>query len=338
MNQCYLSDYQNNRSQNLNFIKFIAALAVIVSHSYPLSQGANCKDFLLKISNQTLGLGGVAVAVFFISSGFFVTKSIEKSKGNHYLVNRFKRIFPPLWFVLILTILICSLFFTSCRLKEFFLSKDFLVYCLNFLLIPIHNLPGVFSNNIFPGAINGALWTLPIEFFCYIVLYVLYKLNLVNKKFYKMSLIPVLLLFIVVYYINIPVILLVRGYFAPLFMFYLGSFFWVFKDRIRMDLKLFVICLVLFVISIFAKQGHLGLLLFFPYIVLFSSFGLKQINTNVANLGNYSYGIYLCGWPIQQMVVSLFGGSMSVLMNVLICLPLAIIMGYFTYNIIEKKI
>ena len=35
MNQCYLSDYQNNRSQNLNFIKFIAALAVIVSHSYP---------------------------------------------------------------------------------------------------------------------------------------------------------------------------------------------------------------------------------------------------------------------------------------------------------------
>lgn len=212
-----------------------------------------------------------------------------------------------------------------------------MVYCLNFLLIPIHNLPGVFTNNIFSGVINGALWTLPIEFFCYIALYVLYKLNLVNKKFYKMSLIPVLLLFIVVYYINIPVILLVRGYFAPLFMFYLGSFFWVFKDRIRMDLKLFVICLVLFVISIFAKQGHLGLLLFFPYIVLFSSFGLKQINTNVANLGNYSYGIYLCGWPIQQMVVSLFGGSMSVLMNILICLPLAIIMGYFTYNIIEKK-
>lgn len=99
MNQCYLSDYQNSRSKNLNFFKFIASLAVIVSHSYPLSQGANCKDFLLNISNQTLGLGGVAVAVFFLSSGFFVTKSIEKSKGNHYIVNRIKRIFPPLWFV-----------------------------------------------------------------------------------------------------------------------------------------------------------------------------------------------------------------------------------------------
>lgn len=338
MNQCYLSDYQNNRSQNLNFIKFIAALAVIVSHSYPLSQGANCKDFLLKISNQTLGLGGVAVAVFFISSGFFVTKSIEKSKGNHYLVNRFKRIFPPLWFVLILTILICSLFFTSCRLKEFFLSKDFLVYCLNFLLIPIHNLPGVFTNNIFPGVINGALWTLPIEFVCYIVLYVLYKLNLVNKKFYKISLIPVLLLFVVIYYVNLPIILLVRGYFAPLFMFYLGSFFWVFRDKIIMDFKIFILCSVLFVISIFMKQGQLGLLLFFPYIVLYSSFSFKQINANMANLGNYSYGIYLCGWPIQQMVVSLFDGSMSILVNVLICLPIAIIMGYLTYSLIEKRI
>lgn len=79
MNQCYLSDYQNSRSKNLNFIKFIASLAVIVSHSYPLSQGSNCKDFLLKISNQTLGLGGVAVAVFFISSWFFVIqKSMKK--------------------------------------------------------------------------------------------------------------------------------------------------------------------------------------------------------------------------------------------------------------------
>ncbi len=79
-------------------------------------------------------------------------------------------------------IVVCALFFSSYSLIDFFVSTDFFKYCLNFILIPVHNLPGVFTNNIYPGVINGPLWTLPLEFVCYIILLIAYKLNLVNKK------------------------------------------------------------------------------------------------------------------------------------------------------------
>ena len=59
-----LCRYENARSKNLNFFKFLAAIAVIVSHAYPLSKGEAYKDFLLNISGQSLGLGGLAVSVF----------------------------------------------------------------------------------------------------------------------------------------------------------------------------------------------------------------------------------------------------------------------------------
>ena len=174
-NSVSLKKFESTRSNNLNLVKFIAALFVIISHAYPLCKGAEYNDILSDLSRNSIAFGSLAVAIFFMSSGFFVTKSLLKSKDSKkYLHNRFIRIFPPLWFTLIVCILVCGLFFSTYSLGKYFLSSDFFKYCLNFILIPIHNLPGVFMNNIYPGVINGPLWTLPIEFVCYLVLLLAY--------------------------------------------------------------------------------------------------------------------------------------------------------------------
>lgn len=333
-NSVSLKKFESTRSNNLNLVKFIAALFVIISHAYPLCKGAEYNDILSDLSRNSIAFGSLAVAIFFMSSGFFVTKSLLKSKDSKkYLHNRFIRIFPPLWFTLIVCILVCGLFFSTYNLGKYFLSIDFLKYCLNFILIPIHNLPGVFMNNIYPGVVNGPLWTLPIEFVCYLVLLLAYKLNLVNKKSYKY----VALLFIVAF-VGINLIpLSIKGYIQPCFLFFWGSFYWIYRDKITMNNTYFLISLVAFVLLIVLGYGHVASFLFVPYLTLYIAFCLPQCNNRLSSLGNLSYDIYLCGWPIQQMVISLFGGSMLVGMNILISIPLSILVGYITYSLVEKN-
>lgn len=333
-NSVSLKKFESTRSNNLNLVKFIAALFVIISHAYPLCKGAEYNDILSDLSRNSIAFGSLAVAIFFMSSGFFVTKSLLKSKDSKkYLHNRFIRIFPPLWFTLIVCILVCGLFFSTYSLGKYFLSSDFFKYCLNFILIPIHNLPGVFMNNIYPGVINGPLWTLPIEFVCYLVLLLAYKLNLVNKKSYKY-----VALLVIVAFVGINLIpLSIKGYIQPCFLFFWGSFYWIYRDKITMNNTYFLISLVAFVLLIVLGYGQVASFLFAPYLTLYIAFCLPQCNNRLASLGNLSYDIYLCGWPIQQMVISLFGGSMLVGMNILISIPLSILVGYITYSLVEKN-
>lgn len=333
-NSVSLKKFESTRSNNLNLVKFIAALFVIISHAYPLCKGAEYNDILSDLSRNSIAFGSLAVAIFFMSSGFFVTKSLLKSKDSKkYLHNRFIRIFPPLWFTLIVCILVCGLFFSTYNLGKYFLSIDFLKYCLNFILIPIHNLPGVFMNNIYPGVVNGPLWTLPIEFVCYLVLLLAYKLNLVNKKSYKY-----VALLVIVAFVGINLIpLSIKGYIQPCFLFFWGSFYWIYRDKITMKNTYFLISLVAFVLLIVLGYGHVASFLFVPYLTLYIAFCLPQCNNRLASLGNLSYDIYLCGWPIQQMIISLFGGSMLVGMNILISIPLSILFGYITYSLVEKN-
>lgn len=333
-NSVSLKKFESTRSNNLNLVKFIAALFVIISHAYPLCKGAEYNDILSDLSRNSIAFGSLAVAIFFMSSGFFVTKSLLKSKDSKkYLHNRFIRIFPPLWFTLIVCIVVCGLFFSTYSLGKYFLSSDFFKYCLNFILIPIHNLPGVFMNNIYPGVINGPLWTLPIEFVCYLVLLLAYKLNLVNKKSYKY-----VALLVIVAFVGINLIpLSIKGYIQPCFLFFWGSFYWIYRDKITMNNTYFLISLVAFVLLIVLGYGQVASFLFVPYLTLYIAFCLPQCNNRLTSLGNLSYDIYLCGWPIQQMVISLFGGSMLVGMNILISIPLSILVGYITYSLVEKN-
>ena len=64
-----LGDVARNRDNNLNLIRMIAALAVLVSHAYPIALGPDAVQPLQRLTGNTLG--GLAVAVFFVISGFF---------------------------------------------------------------------------------------------------------------------------------------------------------------------------------------------------------------------------------------------------------------------------
>ncbi len=63
------------RSSNINVLKFICAIAVIIGHQSYIYAGK--EDVLSQLSHGQCGIGGIAVAVFFFLSGLYVSKSLE---------------------------------------------------------------------------------------------------------------------------------------------------------------------------------------------------------------------------------------------------------------------
>ena len=166
----------------MNLIRFIAAILVIYSHSYPIGTGTDAGEPLMRVSGGQIGFGSLAVCVFFVFGGFLICKSMLRVRdGKTYFKARCIRIFPPLIFVAVCSAFLLGPFYTNLPLGEYFTSAGTYRYLLNGCMVLQHNLPGVFENNIYAGVVNGALWTLPVEFLCYIMCYVMYRLRLLGS-------------------------------------------------------------------------------------------------------------------------------------------------------------
>src|SRR4051812_37390900 len=100
-----LSDVARGRDNNFNLIRVLAALAVLVTHSFTLALGTSDAEPFA----HSLGMtpGGMAVDIFFVTSGFLVTASmLQRQNIIAFLWARALRIFPALWVMLIVTVLL----------------------------------------------------------------------------------------------------------------------------------------------------------------------------------------------------------------------------------------
>lgn len=323
----------------LNVLRFICAIMVIVAHAYTLSLGANHVDFLGNLTNDRIGLGSLAVAILFFSSGLLVSKSLlQKKDCKQFIKGRVLRIFPPLILTVIITVFVLGVFITKLDIMNYLSDMETYKYLLNGILIPVKNLPGVFEGNVFSSAVNGALWTLPVEFACYMILLLFFKLKLANKVIINRAFWLAIISFLLINYAPIPALNMVRGYTYPVYMFYLGVWSYINCDKITLNTKMGVLFFILFILTIVFNIIDIGMFLLFPYIFLTVIYYTFECTKKVGQVGKLSYGVYLCGFPIQQTIVYAFGGAMSPYLNMLISIPIAIVVGYIIYCIAEKPI
>ncbi len=143
-------------------MRLIAALLVVVSHTFPLS-GAPPLTIL-----GVEDLGALGVSIFFVISGYLVTASYRRDPKT-YLIKRILRIEPGLIASLVVTVALLALV-TTAPAAEYWPAAG--MYVLrNALLYPAtYDLPGVFATVPIAGVVNGVLWTLRLEFTFYVVL------------------------------------------------------------------------------------------------------------------------------------------------------------------------
>lgn len=293
------------KNNSFHLIRLVCCLFVIYEHSVLLSQ----VDYI------SMGFSGLAVKVFFILSGFWVTISLLRVNTiKDYVLKRCKKIIPPYFTVVILSVIILS-FFSSLSKKEYFSSIEVWQYllanlsALNFL----HpNLPGVFENLPDNGVVNGALWTIKIEIAFYICLP--FFLHIMDKCKNKQAF--VLLIFYIIsvlYSIAIYFITPMKGSFAklehqfPAFITYFicGMVFVFYYDKLQTYLKYLLLpSIVVLILKFYTENWFLNIVILpvgLSIVVFWIAIKLTFLGNVVSN--DFSFGMYLVHCPLIMLFV-----------------------------------
>lgn len=332
-----------NRTNNFDFLRLLFAFFVIISHSFILSGAENC-DWLCKFTNGRLYFSYLGLRGFFVISGFLIFQSLERSKGVvDYYWKRFLRIFPGLFFVLLITVML-SLFVYEGGVLSYFTNISIWTYIPNNLSLYNlqYNIQGVFENNPYKSAINGSLWTLCYEFSFYIILSLLIFLKSTNTKKILIFLGYFCLLIVNSFYfdrfpdanlysINSKYVLDFGFYFMS------GSLLAATNINKSKHLNYFLYgFLFLFIVTVFYNLSLFLFYLSLPFII--TALGLKSfpVINNLGNkIGDFSYGVYIYAFPIQQALMYYF--DLRYLNLIFYSTVLSLVAGYFSWNLIEKK-
>ena len=163
-----------NKNNNFDFLRFLFSVFVVISHCYPLSGGSEKTQWIYEITNGQIVLASLGLNGFFVISGFFIFQSLQRSKSlRSYFQKRFLRLFPGLFVVLVLTIMLVPFVYKGNG--SLYSNFAFYTYLPNNLSLYgfQSSIKGVFDTHNY-HSINGSLWTLRYEFSFYVALAFLY--------------------------------------------------------------------------------------------------------------------------------------------------------------------
>ncbi len=315
-----------------------------------LTAGDRSADALLRFSKGGLTLGGFAIGFFFLAAGFFSEKGLAKKDAKSYLVDRARRLFPALWVVVAASV-VMGLFVTELSKSAYLLDLRTWRYLCNGLLIPVHELPGVFTHHLYAPTVNGALWTLTMEAVCYVGAVILcagfgWRKHAVLRRI-LMAVFLVALIFCYAAGILGEAILRCIGMFA--FGLFAsaeqeGGFF---KGRIRaVRFQAILGCGLLIPVILFGKAAwEIWMYLGLPFVLYELFFDCKyQVPSPVSKAGDISYEMYLAGFPIQQLLLELDPGigagfhfALTVVLDIAVATLLHILIGKVFGTLKTKK-
>ena len=155
------TDHHNN----LTALRWFAACLVLYGHAF-VFLGLPEPLFL-----QWVPMGPLGVYIFFAISGYLVAQSWQRDPNvPRFLAKRALRIFPGLLVCTLLSVLVLGPWLTTLDMATYWRNEHTRGYFTNVALYMTYHLPGVFAQNKLPHAVNGSLWSLPVEFFMYLLL------------------------------------------------------------------------------------------------------------------------------------------------------------------------
>jgi peptidoglycan/LPS O-acetylase OafA/YrhL len=321
---------ERREENNFDVLRLFAALLVLFGHSFDIIHGY---EPLTNVS-----WGDVGVLIFFSISGFLVCRSWDYNPHlGAFALKRGLRLLPGLTVALLVTAVILGPLVSSESAGAYFSDPTTKSYVLNNVLLQTDfSLPGVFMHNIDPGAVNGSLWTLPVEVKAYtllaaaalisgwirfrglIVLAGVYaviamfpgaRLWLPGAPHYTAFLTNLQMPFATVHSAGLAS--LTDDY--TIFTVYVAAFgigagLYVLRRWVPVVWPLALVALAVAVDAITSQIGDTALFMLVfsvPYLVLWIAYRTHSFLRLPAWCGDYSYGIYVYAFPVQQTVSQL---------------------------------
>ena len=310
-----MGERQNMYNNNINTLRFLGAFLVLFGHTFVLCGGPGggydpISQWLKGVTAYQAKLPGIGVAMFFVLSGYLVTRSFDNRRSLiQYLEARALRIFPALWVTLLLTVLVLGPLVTTLEPGAYFTHQgtwNYLFY--NAKLYPdiMHRLPGVFMENPRAGGVNGSLWTLPVEVRMYALVALLGVAGVIRRR----AVFNLVALVIAIWFMLSPdhFFLLYRPQHEVLAVYFLlGALFYVNRDSISYHWIGVALLGALVFISFKGAIYNLVYATWFSYLVLYLSFHRRIKLPDLGKHGDFSYGLYLWAFPVTQVNILIFG-------------------------------
>ena len=337
-----LSETLERGNNNFDLIRLIAALAVMLGHSYGLQAGSKMESMLVFTHRESFG--SLAVYGFFLISGMLVSASFFKQPSPMRFVSlRALRIWPGAIVCALFIGLIVGPLFSRLTVFDYFANTQTLLWLLQNTTLIGHVggvLPGLFESSVLKGFANATVWTLPVELNCYVIVLLVGMAGVIGSK--RRTLIAVgLAAAIFAMFANHPPAFLPMGSFFmlplaysfyPVPFFLLGMLLYAYRENIRLSWIPSVLLAVAYVVFRFSVISTILLYPAFAYGLLWlaSANFLKRLKPK----HDYSYGIYLYGFVIQQIVASVYP-SLNNYLAFLISVPVTVALAAASWHWVE---
>ena len=331
-------------TSGFDYLRIGLAVAVVGVHSLRITTGP---DALEAVSVPMAALINLILPLFFGLSGFLVAGSLERVRDLRvFLAFRALRIFPALTVEVALSAAVLGLLLTTLPTSEDLTDPLTARYLANAAGIVSFRLPGVFGANP-TQEVNGSLWTVPYELECYILLSVLALLTVARRPRLLAGLVLVWgLLLCASTVLNVSdtgmAVTVAGAETARVSVSYLlvpsflaGVALYVIRDRVPFSNALTAAAGLLAWACLLSPWTY-GLATF-PAAYLAAGLGLQTPpKSRLLRSGDYSYGVYLYAYPVQQAVWQLAPAGQSYVGNLVISLVCVSLFAVFSWHVIEK--
>ena len=336
------TDPREFHRNNFDFLRFVLAMTVLLSHCWVLVRASNDSEPAWRLSRGQTTLGSLAVAGFFLISGFLITGSwVNKPNLRSYLAKRCARIYPGFTAASFVCALVIVPLATRGPVASFGRRVLEAVFCAaTFQQV---SGPGAFSGNPRPGDIDAPLWTIGYEFLCYLGLAAAGMCGLLRRRWVIASAWVVLYLAMLALAafpqpFGLPATLHHLSGRAVLILYFLaGSAIYLYRDALPYSHLAAIFALTLIGTSLLVPWVFQFVLpICGSYLLIYIAFSEWLPLNHFGFYGDFSYGIYLYAFPIQQAVIMSLHKIPTPQMLFAIAAPLAVAAGITSWYLVER--
>lgn len=332
---------------SIGFLRLALAALVVFSHSYDL--GGFGMEPLRMFSRARQSFGDIAVAGFFLLSGWLITQSYVRSPSLwRFLWHRALRILPAYWVCLcVVAVIIGPLFYLIERgsIHGYFRPGPGgpVGYVTSNWLLTLNQqtIDDLGGHLPFPYVLDGSLWTLHSEAMCYIAVFILGAIGVLTRgRLIAVLLTVALWVLYAVTAIHGPVVppaiwLTLRVVGDPVHnleqwtFFGIGSSAWLYRDRLQFGHYGGSVALLVSAIALAVPLTSCILPITLSYTLFWLAMRLPFPFTRVGRHVDLSYGLYIYAFAIQQLLSFLglnrYGLPIYLVLAFVAVLPLAML-------------
>ena len=325
---------------NFAFLRTLAALMVLVSHQYGLTG---------RPSGDVAGLhslAGVGVVFFFAISGFLVAQSWQADPHvGRFALRRLLRVWPGFAVAIIVTAFVIGPIVSKLHWREYLSHPLLREYLHNLCFTLRAGLPLSFDGSALPLAVNGSLWTIPLELQCYLGMALLGLAGVMRRRWLLAALAAALAL----------------GYAG----WQVRGEWWMAAMRLNVEQLYFIEFGACFLVGA-ALNAHwpwlagrklllagaagalasaawaagrpvLAMLVLIQVLAVALGNSRSPVLGRFDRFGDLSYGIYLYAFPVQQTLIWWLDGRLHWWPRLLVTVLVTLACALLSWHLIEKQ-